>query len=151
MSFRLRRAISALQQAETHGDDTALLEKAVSLIQNEIQRRQVAKTAQRNVGGRRFGRLLTLGEVKDGLTRAGNHCVTWLCRCDCGIEKFVDFKRLRNGNTKSCGCLYRENIVKMRLKHGDAPRLQRRRSEYDAWANMVARTTRPDLPAWPNY
>lgn len=34
--------------------------------------------------------------------------VVWLCRCDCGNEVEVSAHSLRNGNTKSCGCLNRE-------------------------------------------
>jgi len=29
----------------------------------------------------------------------------WLCRCDCGTEVAVQGTKLRNGNTRSCGCL----------------------------------------------
>lgn len=32
----------------------------------------------------------------------------WLCRCDCGIEKVVDGQSLRQGVSKSCGCLHDE-------------------------------------------
>lgn len=28
----------------------------------------------------------------------------WKCRCDCGKEVVIEGSRLRNGNTKSCGC-----------------------------------------------
>lgn len=31
--------------------------------------------------------------------------IAWLCRCDCGTEKVVKGEDLRNGDTKSCGCL----------------------------------------------
>ena len=31
--------------------------------------------------------------------------ILWLCKCDCGNECYVSAKSLRNGNTKSCGCL----------------------------------------------
>jgi len=29
----------------------------------------------------------------------------WLCRCKCGVEKYVSGRRLVAGKTKSCGCL----------------------------------------------
>ena len=31
-----------------------------------------------------------------------------LCRCDCGAEKEIEARRIRQGTTKSCGCLSRE-------------------------------------------
>ena len=36
----------------------------------------------------------------------------WLCRCDCGIERVVSGSILRNGRSKSCGCLCKELIAK---------------------------------------
>jgi len=32
----------------------------------------------------------------------------WLCRCECGNERIVLGKCLRNGHTQSCGCLNRD-------------------------------------------
>ena len=32
----------------------------------------------------------------------------WLCRCTCGNTIIVTGKRLKSGNTKSCGCLQPE-------------------------------------------
>lgn len=32
----------------------------------------------------------------------------WFCRCDCGNYKVVKSEELKNGGTKSCGCLLRE-------------------------------------------
>lgn len=33
----------------------------------------------------------------------------WLCRCDCGTERYVLERSLRNGGSHSCGCIAREN------------------------------------------
>jgi len=35
----------------------------------------------------------------------------WKCQCECGNITIVSGKELRNGNTKSCGCLSRENTI----------------------------------------
>lgn len=32
----------------------------------------------------------------------------WLCKCECGNEIIVEGRDLRNGHTKSCGCLQKE-------------------------------------------
>ena len=29
----------------------------------------------------------------------------WLCQCDCGIRKVINYKYLINEKVKSCGCL----------------------------------------------
>lgn len=34
-----------------------------------------------------------------------NKKARWLCRCECGNEKILYAKDVKNGNTKSCGCL----------------------------------------------
>lgn len=57
----------------------------------------------RDITGQRFGRLTALRPAgKYGRT------TTWLCACACGKETIVVVKRLRSGETKSCGCLRRE-------------------------------------------
>lgn len=50
--------------------------------------------------GQRFGRLTVIRY--DHSEHDGTH---WLCKCDCGNEKFAAGYSLRSGNTKSCGCL----------------------------------------------
>jgi len=65
------------------------------------------RTSQRSLidlTGKRFERLVVLDKRK----RIGLN-VYWFCRCDCGIEKWVDGRHLRHGKTKSCGCLAQEN------------------------------------------
>lgn len=29
----------------------------------------------------------------------------WLCRCDCGIEKIIDSRHIKNRKVRSCGCI----------------------------------------------
>lgn len=51
----------------------------------------------------RFGRwtVLEFDTNKNGQTY-------WRCKCDCGTERSVPASRLRNGTSKSCGCLAKE-------------------------------------------
>ena len=61
--------------------------------------------------GQRFGRFFVIKRVqnnKDGRAM-------WLCRCDCGNERVVPGKSLRNGHTQSCGCLNKERISEASL------------------------------------
>lgn len=50
--------------------------------------------------GKRFGRLTVLEYCKGG---------KWRCKCDCGNYTDVLSCNLRNGSTKSCGCLNKEH------------------------------------------
>ena len=36
----------------------------------------------------------------------------WQCQCECGNKKDIDGRNLRNGTTRSCGCLIRETLSK---------------------------------------
>lgn len=50
----------------------------------------------KNLQGRRFGRLKVLAHD------TGRH---WLCECDCGNKTTARADHLKEGRTKSCGCL----------------------------------------------
>lgn len=50
--------------------------------------------------GQSFGRLTVISI--SGRDKWGR--VTWLCKCDCGVEKIVRSNNLRTGNSTSCDC-----------------------------------------------
>lgn len=52
--------------------------------------------------GERYGRLVVMALDRN------RHSLRAVCLCDCGMTKIVLAKSLRAGQTKSCGCLYRE-------------------------------------------
>lgn len=54
-----------------------------------------------DISGQRFGKLVA---IKRAYYKK-NQGYLWLCKCDCGGECLVPAARLRNGNTRSCGCL----------------------------------------------
>lgn len=60
-----------------------------------------------DIRGKRFGRLTA---IKPTYIRDINGSVVWKCKCDCGNIKFVTLPNLKNGSTKSCGCLKKEKI-----------------------------------------
>ena len=57
--------------------------------------------------GRVFGRITV---IERSLFREKREAV-WKCRCECGKLVFVRGSHLRDGSTKSCGCLQRENLI----------------------------------------
>ncbi len=81
--------------------------------------------------GQTFGRLLVLQRTND--EAKGGH-ITYLCRCSCGVEKKVLSYRLRNGNTRSCGCFRADFHSKRRKTHG----LSKHRL-FAVWQSMMAR------------
>jgi len=65
--------------------------------------------AERNfvdIAGHRYGRL-TVIEQGESDERGGSR---WLCQCDCGETTVVSSHNLRTGNTKSCGCLWKDTV-----------------------------------------
>jgi hypothetical protein len=51
--------------------------------------------------GTRFARLVVITRAENNDRGSTQH----LCRCDCGKETVVRGGSLRNGKTRSCGCL----------------------------------------------
>lgn len=60
-------------------------------------------TKQLDITGQRYVRLTALKEVESDTRHR-----RWLCKCDCGNNIISNMYSLRNGNTKSCGCLRKE-------------------------------------------
>lgn len=58
--------------------------------------------------GERFGRLTIIREVEPKKYGKRGNIRQFLCKCDCGNETIVGMNNLRNGVTRSCGCLRRE-------------------------------------------
>lgn len=81
--------------------------------------------------GQRFGRLTVVSKAEN----IGNS-PAWNCICDCGNAKVVRGYSLKNGDTKSCGCLQREVISEKLKIHGNC-RL------YRIWRNMKNRCESP--------
>ena len=68
--------------------------------------------------GNRYGKLVVI--AKDEELSIQKHRAHWLCKCDCGNYKIVSSKCLRDGKTKSCGCILsqgEEEITKILLKY----------------------------------
>ena len=51
-----------------------------------------------------------------GVTK--NRQSNWLCKCVCGIKKEILSHNLKNGKSKSCGCLREESTAKKMTTHG---------------------------------
>jgi hypothetical protein len=102
--------------------------------------------ATQDIIGRRFGRLVAI-EIDPLSPRGENLCIRWRCQCDCGQETVVLSAKLRNGHTKSCGCLFREALRRPKRKtHGDSGN-----PLYAVWRSMLARTRRQTHKDFPRY
>lgn len=63
-------------------------------------------------------RLTVIKEVEPYISPRNIKQVCYLCKCECGNELIVKGQALRNGNTKSCGCLSREITAQRNINNG---------------------------------
>ena len=85
--------------------------------------------------GEVYGRLTVLEDVRYSKDLA--HCL-----CECGAETKKRAYAIKGGNTRSCGCMRREN----NLTHGLSGH-----PLYQIWLNMIQRCTNPNDRGWENY
>ena len=95
-----------------------------------------------DIAGQRFGRLTVLS--RDGSTKCGN--AKWKCQCDCGNVVSVNGAALRNGRTKSCGCLSRDSQNPRNTKHGKS-----HTHLYSSWRSMKERCNNPNFKKYNLY
>lgn len=73
----------------------------------------------------------------------------WVCQCQCGNTKTLKSIVIRRGLSQSCGCLKREQTVRMSTKHGHST--GGISPTYHSWVGMKARCTNPKHDAYPRY
>jgi hypothetical protein len=102
--------------------------------------RERATKKMRAIGvGERFGRLAILEERRAGMKRIR-------ARCECGEEVSVLIDDLISGDTRSCGCLFLEQLTERNTKHGKAGS-----AIYNTWRSMRNRCTNPRNKNWKDY
>jgi hypothetical protein len=90
--------------------------------------------------GKKFSRLTVLSRADDRITPNGSKRVIYTCRCDCGSMCEVESSSLKDGKSKSCGCLRDERVRESNTRHG----YSRRNSDislYHVWRGMIRRCT----------
>ena len=92
------------------------------------------KPPRLDLAGKRFGRLTALSYA----SRA-----RWLCKCDCGKSVIIVGQYLREGDTKSCGCLLRERGERFKEIASSV--------EYGIWTAMKGRCNRESAPGFYDY
>ena len=102
----------------------------------------------KDITGNRYGRLTVLSYAGSIPSYMGSQSrvSAWNCQCDCGKTLTSITSRLKNGNTKSCGCLFSDVIKVVSVTHGKA-----RSPTYRSWSNMWARCTNKKLKEYKHY
>jgi len=60
--------------------------------------------------GQRFGKLTVIERAEDYISPKGYKKSQWKCVCDCGSTIIVAINCLKNGHTKSCGCISKDKV-----------------------------------------
>jgi hypothetical protein len=97
------------------------------------------------ISGQRFGRLVAIyctGTI--GGLRA------WLCCCDCGKAGVFYAKLLKSGNTRSCGCVKREEMQRRNATLFTKHRMSFTRA-HKVWSSMRERCLCPTNHVYASY
>lgn len=102
-----------------------------------------------NLTDRDFTRLLVIKRVENNKWGGSQ----WLCLCDCGNIKVVLGGYLTSGDTKSCGCLRREQAQINRQQAWISNRIHGmcHTPEYRALHDAKSRCDDPNNPVYENY
>lgn len=92
--------------------------------------------------GKRFGKLIVMGEAEYHIQPCGVKLRRYICQCDCGNKSIVKVVDLNRKHTQSCGCLLR--------KHGHNNHRKRTKT-YRAWCNMNERCHNPRHKYYKHY
>ena len=104
--------------------------------------RESAKGPKNDLTGKVFSRLTVTKELGKESSK------TWvLCSCSCGVLNVkVRKDQVQSGNTKSCGCLYKEDRGTYSYRHGMSGT-----PTYFSWQSMKERCRNPNVPGYENY
>lgn len=97
------------------------------------------------LSGQKFSRWTSLEWV--GRDKYGKHL--WRCSCECGEEKIVPERYLLDGQSRSCGCLFAEQLRERNDKSG-THRLTKTRL-YKIWTGIKDRCCNPKSKDWGRY
>lgn len=102
---------------------------------------KLSLTRQKELIGKKINRwkILSIGGIKSR-SRMVN------CVCDCGAKKQVRLSALEQGKSVSCGCYQKENMSKIKTKHG-----MEKSKTYRVWAAMKKRCKNPNSKWFHRY
>lgn len=101
-----------------------------------LERGKQSEKNYEDLTGKRFGKLTVIKIVS-------HNPVKFECRCDCGNVKTVRAKDLKQGKTKSCGCISKDGLHET---HGKThTRL------YSIYNNMISRCENPNMKHYKHY
>lgn len=99
-----------------------------------------------DLSGNRYGRLTVLSLSERRKRNNGQYRLFYKCLCDCGEITIARSDRLKDGTTKSCGCLSIEKNKKRFFKHGMSKTYL-----YKTWLSMINRCRNENCSVYKYY
>ncbi|MDD3229598.1 MAG: hypothetical protein PHE09_10320 [Oscillospiraceae bacterium] len=99
-----------------------------------------------DITGNRYGSLVALSRVENR-----GKDTAWLCLCDCGNKTVVKTPNLKNGHTKSCGCLKEKTSYRNNIKHGLSQNNGHIAKLYKLWSGIKDRCLNINNPHYKEY
>lgn len=90
--------------------------------------------------GDQYGKLTVLSEAESHRKPSGQISRRFVCECVCGSRKSYALSSLRQGKTKTCGC------IKTATTHGMS-----NTREYQTWESMITRCSSPNHRNFRHY
>ena len=128
--------------------DSYRLNKGLTKSCGCLQREVASKLGRDDLTGKEFGRLkvIEFAEVRSYTKNTHATVVMWRCKCQCGNETIVAANNLRNGTTRSCGCMQKE-LAKQRFTTHNMTNTRL----YRIWHGMVQRCNNPNNKKYRYY
>ena len=93
-------------------------------------------------------KLTVIEQTEDYVSPSGQREARWLCQCSCGSSPVaIRQNALKSGKTLSCGCIQKETVRALNLKHDLAHKCKL----YSVWKGMNGRCANPTDKSYKNY
>lgn len=97
--------------------------------------------------GARFGRLTVTGDLGIRLAKSGKYRKHYYsCVCDCGTTVETQRGQLLRGIVRSCGCLFKEQLLARNTTHGRSST-----KLFKVWQGVISRCEIQTASNYPNY
>lgn len=100
-----------------------------------------------DITNKKFSRLTAVRFVG----RNNDNRDVWEFLCSCGNKKNISYRWVKNGTSKSCGCLASELTAKRNYKHGHTKHNNIMTPEFSSWLSMKGRLTDKTYHAREHY
>lgn len=100
-------------------------------------------TKPKDITGKKLGRLTAISITEE---KTSNGDYIWNFQCECGSTVKTSIGYFNSGQTKSCGCLVKDEIHSRENYHG-----MKHTSVYNSWRKMRERCNDPNDPLFTRY